>query len=628
MGRSERGSKVNFYTGGLLGGGLLSLGFGLGGGTFIFPSAVGYALVAIGLLFSSLMWREGAGWVAWFFFPTAAGGIFVVLRGLAGGGGSWVGWQDLIAAGGLMAYFVAAQRGTRSNFLAGVLLPLSILGLVMSGVIFLQAAGHLDGHPLHALAPGFLPQTGGAGGYMSSLLPTRTASAAALNAMAMIILGQALWGKVGSGCRIALLWSGVTLLAAGILCQSRAGVIGLAAGIAWLVTSSLVVAGRYKSRALPLYFMGIGGVVVAVGGLLYLFYDNHWGVRGKFWALFEDPYRLLLWGETISQTGREGFLWGLGPGGYHQWSRGFSGRFTGGDPVFLHNDWIQFALEYGWVAGVLLVAAFAVHLLWGLALVAKRASGLAATWDWPRSAYLAGKVGAGASLASIGAHAFFDYPMHTPLVASLAGFAAGICAAGGRRGRPPIYTRAVAWAGVILVTLGVAIFPKALAGDFVSWKAERLAGRGDVKGGLEVLMTPLSQKVAGGRDSQLAEGNLALTLAQSERDPKSRARLAKLAGDAYSAVLLSKPGDTDALRGLGISSLAAGNYGMAERLLRESVARSPNSARAYEWLGFCLESQGRTLEAMKAYRISIRIGGAPLAVERLNKMDISGAKSP
>lgn len=616
------------FSGLLFGVSILLMGFGMGGGTFAFPSVPAYLLLAI-VMIAVAAGVKAKTKPAWFFYPTFVCVLAVMMRCFLGGGGSWVGWQDLIVLGGGMSYFVAARMGGSREFLRAALVPLTALGLGSASVVFLQASGGIDGHPLWWLAPAHLPRVAEGGNYISGILPTRTASSALLSATALMITGYALWGKVSVGWRICAFWAGGVMLVAALLCQSRAGVMGLAAGCVWMTISSLVVAGRYKSRVIWCYFLGLGGGIAAVLTLFYLLFASHLGVRGRVLTLLEDPYRLVLWSETIFRIDPDKFFWGLGPGKYHLWSKGFSGAGTGGDPVFLHNDWIQFALEYGWPAGILLAVLLSLHALGGIFMTGRSAGRMGATWNWPKSTYLGGKVGSGAALVSLGVHAFFDYPMHMPVVAVVAGFVAGICAVG-EAGKPPgrVFKVFMALGGGLLLVGLAAVFFKHIGGDFLSWRAEQMALGGDGRGAWNLLSEGSRDPRQEGRDYHLARGGIALQLAKTAEDAIERGRFARDAGASYAEILRIWKDDPDALRGAGVASLFLGDYGRAEGHLRGAVGASPNSPRAYEWLGFCLEAQGRVTEARKAYKISIQLGEAPIATTRLKKLEPKATNAP
>lgn len=617
----------DFFLGGLLGLSILLLGFALGGGTPSFVALPGCLLLSASVGVAVSRGGLGAGPV-WFFYPTIIGSGMVILRCFSAGGGSWAGWQDLLVGVGAMSYLAAAHMGGRGGFLCGAAVPAALLGLACALVVFLQAAGQVEGHPLWWMAPGQLPRGGEGGSYISGLLATRTSSAALLNATALMVVGYALWGKLGAGWRIVSIWSAGVMVVGGILCQSRAGIMGLAVGGACLAIASLVVAGRYKSRLVWGYLLALGGLGAGAALLLGFLFENHWGVRGRVLALLDDPYRISLWAETISRVGQNEFFWGIGPGKYHPWSKGFSGGNTGGDPVFLHNDWVQFALEYGWPAGMLFMGAFIAHVFGGIFLAGRRSESLGATWNWPQDAYLGGKVGGSAALASIGAHAFFDYPLHMPALACMAGFAAGVCAAGWERRGGKIEKAFAAGAGALLLYGVFMTFSEHAGGDFVSWRAEKMAADGNGEATLSLLRDSRGHSMVGGRQYYLTYGGIALQVAKTGRTAAARTRFAFEARESYSKVLEGSKGDVEGLRGLGISCIFLGNYGAAEANLRAAIEASPNSPRAYEWLGFCLEVQGRREEARKVYRISTRLGEAPLAKSGLGRLAKKAENAP
>lgn len=628
MGKTSFLDAGNLTIGCILGLSFCLLGFALGGGHSLIFSVPGYTLLAGAVILTSFRGGEGVG-PAWFFYPAVI--ICLAIFSLAqwNGGGSWVGWQDLLVLGVVMSYFIAVRGGGSGEFLSGSLLVMSIFGLVSAGVVFSQAAGYFTGHPLWWMSPRHLPNSLGDSNYISGLLPTRTTSAAAFNALALMVLGLALWGKQRAGWRIVSFWAAGVMICASLLCQSRAGIIGLGFGTVGLLIASLVVTDRYKIKSTLGYWSGIGGVMLCILSLFYVLFFNHWGVRGRILSLLEDPYRIKLWSETWFQASVNQLFYGLGPGGFHQWSKKFSGRATGGDPVFLHNDWAQFALEYGWPIGALVAGIFLAHVVGGVVMAGTRAGEIEATWNWPRSDYLGGKVGGVAALLSLGAHAFFDYPMHTPAVSVLAGFAGGVCASRvtGHRSSRALSVGWVAGSILLLSGLVVALWPN-LRGEISVWQAENRVASGDLKGAIKVLKAPVGGGIRGNKYRLLEQGNVAIQLAMEEKDIARRGAYIRLARESYLSVLSSEPDNTDALIGSGISSLAMGKFVDAEIRLRAAIDTNPNSPRPYEILGFCFESQGRRLESMKAYRIATRLGQSLIANRNLAKLEEESRKSP
>ncbi|MCG6869603.1 MAG: PA2778 family cysteine peptidase [Gammaproteobacteria bacterium] len=78
---------------------------------------------------------------------------------------------------------------------------------------------------------------------------------------------------------------------------------------------------------------------------------------------------------------------------------------------------------------------------------------------------------------------------------------------------------------------------------------------------------------------------------------------------AYRSALAHWPGSLGALIGLGNTHYASGDLSGAESALREAIRHHPDSAVAHNNLAQVLADQGRHVEAIRAARNAIEIGG-------------------
>ena len=549
----------------------------------------------------------------------------IFLRSGQSGGGAAAGWNDWLILSAFIPYLIFSRWGSDRGFFGGFAAVAGLGTLFQSGVVLLQFSGAIVGHPLSELSSGWVPGLSeSAAGYISGTMPTRTSAAAVFNAMALLILSIGVWGKVGAGWRIVSIWTACVLVSASFLCQSRAGILGLSAGGLAFVICALVVVNRYPAGRLV---HGLGlclAFFTLLATLSVKFYTESWSIRNKFTSLHDDSYRMRLWSEVVHHFNPDNILSGVGPGNFHRWSRIFSGAGTGGDPVYLHNDWMQLIVEHGAIVGAAVVLLVALHLAYGLVLCATRSQSLAGTWSWPRSTAVGTSVGGVCASFSLLVHGFFDWALHIPAVIALLGISLGAAVSGARA--TPVKT---GWwiAPVLLIAAGLSFFWVVFRDahdDLVVWRAEKLRKGGHLEQSWEKLQQGRSDSPALLREM----GEVAKLIGLGSGDWNSRQKWLRKAAEKYlsgSGPDLSEP---TSLREAGLCLSISGDLAGGEKLIRNSISKNPNAARGYEYLGVCLQRQGRVAEARRAYYSALRLGGGEIATVNLVQLEKYQRKDP
>lgn len=229
------------------------------------------------------------------------------------------------------------------------------------------------------------------------LLGNQNNLAAWLGALAVVVLGvRAPWHAVGL---VALLCAGVAINAIG----SRGAMIGLAVGVV------LLVIGRGRC-ALPLRPVGIGVAALVAGALLTEFLKSGETGFGQLATTTTSNARIILWQSAIPLLEQAPFF-GIGPGATVLAWPAFRNPLDHTAGFHLHNDYLQFAVEGGIIAGLLL-GALAVAAMARVSL-GKPMGATALAW------------GSGAIVVFI--HSVFTFNFQLPALLLVVGFGLGVC---------------------------------------------------------------------------------------------------------------------------------------------------------------------------------------------------------
>jgi len=558
---------------------------------------------------------------------SGAGILCAVIFGRAwvDGGGSWAGWQDWLIVLMFLSYLIFSGWASNRKFYNGFLLMATVGVLAQSIIVILQSSGIIAGHPLAGFVEGMTPSAQDVvGKYISGTLPTRTIAGAVFNSVAFLILGSAVWGRWGVGWRIFLFWVACILFTSVILCQSRAAILGMLAGGAAFAVCTMSISSRYEGGKILHGFVTASIFFMILSGLLWLFFNENWGVRGKIATIHDDSYRIRLWLETANHFSRDKLLTGIGAGAFHNWSKVFSGRGTGGDPVFLHNDWLQLVIEHGIILGGASILFFLFILACGFLSACRIANSLEGTWGWPKSTSLGSVVGGVTSSCSLAVHGFFDYALQFPALLILLGVSVG-AASIDRPGSKFIESRGIS--GKICVfwyccsLAGFSIMAvRDCPSDIISWRAWRAQDSGNIEEAWNLLR--LGNFTYASRDLVREGGRVATKIALLQANHGMRKQWLKKSVEMYKVGLERDPSDPLFLREAGLCSVLAGDFPEGERMIRQAISMNPNSPRGYEYLGLCFQRQGRLKEARKAYKAALSLGPAPIALANFSNDDI------
>lgn len=374
--------------------------------------------------------------------PSRATGVGLLLLGLYLAGRTFSGWPSpdgsllaLIAAGGIvyLAGTTAATGGPAGWIWASLLLGTA---LVQLGVGLEQSREEGSDWLLpwasEQLRLWYADRYGNRvhGFYLN---PNHLAWL--LNFAGLAALALAIWARVHLAGKLLLGVTAFALIGGSILTLSRGGLLGLAAGLLTLaIISAAVVLFRVGRLRWPIVLVG---VALAIGGFLFLKTGleqlPQYSVRFLI-AANEGDYRTQIWPTAFRQF-QTAPVWGTGPGTYAIHGQQYRGELLPTDPRFAHNDWLQFAAEYGVVGLGLLLVFLGIQVGTGIRATSRRLERDAAFRDGlPLDTRMALQMGALAGLAAAMVHSFFDFNLHLPANLWLALASLGIL----NGGRPPV----------------------------------------------------------------------------------------------------------------------------------------------------------------------------------------------
>ncbi len=254
----------------------------------------------------------------------------------------------------------------------------------------------------------------------------------AANIGALLALGMGVWGRVSLLWRLVLLYFVVVFAGLTVFSASRGGLLSLAVGgIVFCGLSLLIVwrCGVVRRRGLILGVLsGVAVVLIGIGVL----YSQNWVMQGRLDSLTDENLRSDL-AKVAIRLFEQSPLLGAGPGTFVYAAREFRVKRNETDPIFAHDDWVQFLAEYGYV-GMVLWLAFAAVIVGG-ALRALLAVSREAVEKRDQPMSLRGGLIAGslAALAACLVHGFTDFNIHVPANFMIAAMVMGLLVSG--RGR-------------------------------------------------------------------------------------------------------------------------------------------------------------------------------------------------
>ncbi len=524
-----------------------------------------------------------------------------------------------LVIGALIVYLLAALNITSSRFRVGVVLFLLLLASAHVAVGAIQFTKGQNFMPFS-----FLPRAeygsraSGFFGYPNHL-------AGFLEIPLLMGMGVAFWSRWRPWAKFCVGYFIAVCIAGIVMSGSRGGYISSLAGLlVFGVLSLLVVSKRIQKHS---------GYILAGGALLAVILawsiqsgirrDVALGERVKS-AVVADSTRILLWEAALKQFESHP-VFGTGSGIYLYYGRQFRPLGVQADPVYAHNDYVQFLAEYGIVGAIGLVAFLVCHMRGGWRAFRSKISRESQTLGVGSNS-LALSTGALSATAACMVHSFVDFNLHSPANALLMAFVFGVLAnpggeikvsskektGGFRLGR---HFRLVTPAlGLCMLIIAM---PK-LPAEIYAERARRVLSDGQYLVSPDMAQTAEDYALLGLQyDLKNPElyyylGEAGIAEAAMAADPAERTKKYSESVDAYRKAVELAPRDTRLLLCLATSLDALQQFSEAATLYARTMEVDPHSIYAWWAYGMHLELQQKWDEAETAYRRSFELGGGAL----------------
>lgn len=430
-----------------------------------------------------------------------------------------------------------------------------------------------------------------------------------------ICVGAALAFSPGTGSATRLIGAYVAIVSLYpfFLTRSRAGLIGLASGLAVM---TLAAAARRGLKWLALAMIATPATVTG-GVWAILRYSPVW--RARFEQMLRgietgNDFRPQCWKMTWHMIKmRPWFGWG---GGSYEWAepayQTYSHTHTA---VYAHSEPLHLAMEYGGIGLALLGLAALVWLVRALVL-AYRA---------PETRLAGPTIGAiGAVVASL-VHGLFDFNLHiysnSHALILVMGTAMAVHARAGGLPQFPRWTpRMRRLLGLAFVLFGL-IMAASVARSTYSHYLVKWADSEQAKAVTREELRRLESRYllavrldSGNFDAWREIGRIRKNLAAQYTDAPERSQWIADAFAAYRRALAINPYDTGALHGLAQLHRMEGDNEKALEYLREMTRLQPKRAYFHVLLGHHCEQMGLLEEALKAFRAAYDLHDRSLAV--------------
>lgn len=440
-----------------------------------------------------------------------------------------------------------------------------------------------------------------------------------LNFVGAFALSFGVWGRVGLWPRVLLLYGAAMFFGAGILTQSRGGLLGAGAALAvFLVLSARgLVLGAWGTRGRMFGLVTLAFLVTL--GAAWQAYE--WSDLAQYRILKagEETYRTTVWKTAFRQWQSEPLL-GTGLGTFTNFARQYRFRADALDDVFAHNDWVQALAEIGLIGAGLGFCVLLAHFSTGWRSVVVDLRQKIADGGPPVSLKAGMQMGAMSSLAAFAVQSLFDFNMQVPANALLAVVSLAILASPGRRissDSAAVFATRLAISSLLVAALLLGWSSwKAMPAEFSWIRADAAMSRGDLEQALELVESGI---FANPTHSALAAsgGRIALALGKDTRRPKpDRHRLLERAVDLSSIASRGEPGDAWHLMNLAHALDNLGNFEQAGPLHRSAISKAIYYATPYEFYALHLELTDSPAEAIRFYELALALPGATFAGQR------------
>ena len=484
---------------------------------------------------------------------------------------------------GLVVYLLVTLRITSSkqrSILAGFLLVLAFAQCVVGTIQFAKGNNYM-------LFP-FLPRSDQYGSRASGFYTTPNHLAGFLEIALLMGMGVTffsrwkLWGKILAG------YVSVACIAGIFMTGSRGGYISTLCGLFVFAVLSLMLVGKqYQDRILYIWLAMMAVVVAGAVGV-------HYAIRGsdlvssRIAVIAKDEVR-----GQFAQSAIEQFklnpLIGTGSGTFLYYGRLFRARGSYRDPVYAHNDYLQFLAEFGIVGmmGLLLFLFAHLHRGWKSFQEMSDARSHSAITG---SNSLALTVGALSVISAYMVHSMFDFNLHIPGNTLLMAFVFGLVANPSSQLRPKGRAESehplVRYIPLVIPLLGLwiafTVLPK-FTGEFYNEKATAALSAFDLSTeSFNYKDAEKFSKMALRYEKENPNiyynlGESKIGLAESSADEAGKVLLYSEALAAYNKGLELFPQDVRLVLCKGWALDALKRYDEAEEVFKRAVALDPNS---------------------------------------------------
>lgn len=233
---------------------------------------------------------------------------------------------------------------------------------------------------------------------------------------------QSFWVKLLAGYGAVVCSVGI------VLTGSRGGYTSTFIGL--IVFSTLSWLAIRRASRHQIWISALGSMVVGVilfTGIVAIF-SRHYALQSRAMKIFDTKdIRSELWSMALRQH-QLNPTFGTGAETYKYYAREFRPASIEADPVYAHNDYLQFLAEYG-VAGMVLMLVFVgAHLCFGYRALNYLVTERPVARYRLRSDALALNIGALTASAIYFVHSGLDFNLHIPANAMMLGFVFGTLA--------------------------------------------------------------------------------------------------------------------------------------------------------------------------------------------------------
>jgi hypothetical protein len=440
-----------------------------------------------------------------------------------------------------------------------------------------------------------------------------------LNFAGAFALSIGVWGRIGLWPRVILLYGAAMFFGAGILTQSRGGLLGAATalGVFLILSARGLMLGAWGNRG-RMFSLVVLALIVTLGAA-WQAYESSDLAQYRILKAGEESYRATVWQTAFRQWQSEP-LFGTGLGTFTNFARQNRFRADALDDVFAHNDWVQALAEIGLIGAGLGFCVLLVHFSSGWRSMVVDLRQRIAARSSPVSLKAAMQMGAMSSLAAFAVHSFFDFNMQVPANALLLCVSLGILASPGRKisSEPaPIFASRLAFASLLAaaLVLGWSVW-KYLPAELAWVRANAAMVRGNSQRALELVESGISVNP---KHSALAAtgGRVALALGKDTRLPEvEQRRLLQRSVELSAIAAQGEPDDAWHLLNLAHAHDNLGNFEQARPLHYAAIAKAPYYATPYEFYGLHLELSASPAEAIRLYELALHLPASTFAAQR------------